>query len=206
MSEIETHLAQYEHIADGLAGEGYAIVDDFLTMQEVNHILELDEFKDGLFHFRKAGIGKSEAKQINEGIRGDYIRWIDKATAAPPLQHYLSRLEELISFVNRSLFLSIRDAEVHMTIYPPGAYYKRHLDQFKADDHRKLSVICYLNAAWTDDNGGQLRMYLPPGHVDVRPDAGRLVCFRSDMIEHEVLPANRERMSLTGWLLDSLRV
>jgi SM-20-related protein len=34
------------------------------------------------------------------------------------------------------------------------------------------------------------------------PEAGRLVCFRSDLIEHEVLPATRERYSLTGWALD----
>jgi SM-20-related protein len=30
------------------------------------------------------------------------------------------------------------------------------------------------------------------------------VCFRSDQIEHEVLPATRERLSLTGWMLDQL--
>lgn len=200
----EHRLSQYEQVVDGLATDGYAVVDEFLTMQEVNHILELDEFKAGLFHFRKAGIGKQSEKQINESIRGDYIRWIDKSTAAPPLQYYFTRLEEMIGLINRSLFLSIRDSEVHMTIYPTGTFYKRHLDQFRTDDHRKLSVLCYLNKDWSDKNGGQLRMYLPGGTVDVRPDAGRLVCFRSDMIEHEVLPANRERLSLTGWLLDRI--
>jgi SM-20-related protein len=45
-------------------------------------------------------------------------------------------------------------------------------------------------------------MYVPDGPVDILPLAGRLVCFRSDQIEHEVLPATRERLSLTGWLLD----
>jgi SM-20-related protein len=202
MPGTEQYLAQYEHIADGLATDGYAIVGKFLTMQEVNHILNLDEFKAGLFHFRKAGIGKQSDKQINEAIRGDYIHWIDKNTAAAPLKHYLDRLQEMILYINRTLFLSIRDTEVHMTIYPRGAYYKRHLDQFRADDHRKLSVICYLNKDWTNYDGGQLRMHLPSGHLDVLPDAGKLVCFRSDMIEHEVLPANRERLSLTGWLLN----
>lgn len=202
MTSPEQYLQQYEHIADGLASEGYAIVDDFLTQQEVNHILNLDEFKEGLFHFRKAGIGKQADKQINEAVRGDYIRWIDKSKAAPPLQHYLMKLDELIRYLNRSLFLSVRDYEVHMTIYPPGTYYKRHLDQFRADDHRKLSAICYLNNGWTDADGGQLRMYLPTGVRDVTPEAGRLVCFRSDKIEHEVMVAHRERLSLTGWLVD----
>jgi SM-20-related protein len=34
---------------------------------------------------------------------------------------------------------------------------------------------------------------------DLLPDAGRLVCFLSDRFPHQVLPARRERFSLTGW-------
>jgi SM-20-related protein len=40
--------------------------------------------------------------------------------------------------------------------------------------------------------------------VDFLPLAGRLVCFRSDQIEHEVIAATRERRSLTGWMLDQV--
>jgi SM-20-related protein len=91
-----------------------------------------------------------------------------------------------------------------MTVYPPGSFYKRHLDQFRKDDHRKLSVICYLNEDWHEEHGGQLRMYLPEETVDFLPLAGRLVCFRSDQIEHEVIAGTRERRSLTGWMLDQV--
>ncbi|MEY4930182.1 MAG: hypothetical protein RI909_906 [Bacteroidota bacterium] len=189
-------------VADGLADHGLAIIDDFLSPSEVQSILQLDEFKNGLLQFKKAGIGKSQEKQINEAIRGDYIEWIDQASAQPALQVYLAKLQELISFVNQNLFLSLKDYEVHMTIYPSGSYYKRHLDQFKKDDHRKLSVICYLNENWIEEEGGQLRIYLPEKSIDVLPLAGRLVCFRSDQLEHEVLPTTRPRLSLTGWILD----
>jgi SM-20-related protein len=47
-------------------------------------------------------------------------------------------------------------------------------------------------------------MYLPgpdgqeTSH-DILPLGGRLVLFLSDLIEHEVLPARRERYSITGW-------
>ena len=196
---------QFDTIADGLADKGYAIVDHFLSAKEVHAILQLDDFKNALLHFKKAGIGKSADKQINEGIRGDYIQWIDKETASPEIKIYLDRLAELTGFINQSLFLSLKDYEVHKTIYPAGTFYKRHLDQFKKDDHRKLSVICYLNENWKEEQGGQLRMYLPDEELDVFPTAGKLVCFRSDEIEHEVLPANRERMSLTGWMLDQIQ-
>jgi SM-20-related protein len=189
-------------VADGLAENGFAVIDNFLSMNEVKSILELDEFQNGMLQFKKAGIGKSQDKQINEGIRGDYIQWIDRASAAPAVQGYLTKLHELISFVNQNLFLSLKDYEVHMTIYPAGSYYKRHLDQFKKDDHRKLSVICYLNENWKEEEGGQLRIYLPDKDMDVLPEAGRLVCFRSDQLEHEVLPSTRPRLSITGWILD----
>jgi SM-20-related protein len=192
----------FDRIADGLSDNGYAVIDNFLSLKEVEAILDLDIFTEGIHHFKKAGIGKEHQLQINEAIRGDYIRWIDKSTSPPPARVYLDRLSELTSFLNQSLFLSLKDYEVHFTIYPPGSYYKRHLDQFKKDDHRKLSVICYLNRGWEETHGGQLRMHLEGGSQDFLPLAGRLVCFRSDQVEHEVLPATRERLSLTGWLLD----
>jgi len=31
-----------------------------------------------------------------------------------------------------------------------------------------------------------------------------MVCFRSDLLEHEVLPTKKERKSLTGWMRDQL--
>jgi len=192
----------FETIADNLANEGYAVIDNFLSDKETEQLVQLDEFQNGLLHMRKAGIGQPSDFRINESIRGDYIRWIDKATAVAPLKVYIGRLNDLMRFINRSLFLSLKDLELHTTVYPAGACYKRHLDQFKPGDHRKLSVICYLNKDWTGDLGGHLRMYPKSGMLDVLPLAGRLVCFRSDIIEHEVLPSKKERLSVTGWMLD----
>jgi SM-20-related protein len=194
----------FEPIADGLAERGFAIVQNFLTLAEVEAIVQLDSFTNHAASFKKAGIGKDQQKQINEAVRGDYIQWIDRKTASPELHVFLDRLQELTGFLNRSLFLSLKDFEIHMTVYPPGAFYKRHIDQFRKDDHRILSVICYLNQNWVADDGGQLRLHLDEGAIDVQPTAGTLVCFRSDQLEHEVLPAHRQRLSLTGWILDQL--
>jgi SM-20-related protein len=156
-------------LVDGIASDGFSIVDDFLSQKEVDSMLELDEFKNSLLQFKKAGIGNNDNKQINEGIRGDYIQWIDRATAPDPLLNYLSKLKDLINAVNQGLFLSLKDYEVHLTNYPTGSYYKRHLDQFKKDDHRKLSVICYLNKDWKAEEGGQLRIYDQDKALDVLP-------------------------------------
>lgn len=194
----------FESIADGLADNGFGVVDQFLSQQEVNNILLVDEFKRSGAGFKKAGIGKINASLINEAIRGDHIHWLEKDTAPQSVKIFLDKMESLTKFINEALFLSLKDFEVHYTVYPAGSYYKRHLDQFKNDDHRKLSVICYLNNNWKEEHGGQLRLYLQEQSLDILPIAGRLVCFRSDQIEHEVLPATRERLSITGWLLDQL--
>src|SRR5690606_10977514 len=104
---------------------------------------------------------------------------------------------------NRELLLGLYEYEGHVTVYPPGRFYRRHVDQFRGAQHRKLSVILYLNDDWAKDDGGELRMYLPDGEgervLDVLPEAGTLVAFLSHEIPHEVLPAKRERLSLTGW-------
>jgi SM-20-related protein len=198
---IKNQFLAFETIADGLAGKGYVVIDQFLGDVEVRQILNLGVFQSESMN--KAGIGK-ENRQFNESIRGDSILWLDRHTVQPALALYLNRLDELRIFLNQSLFLSLKDYEVHLAWYPAGAFYKRHLDQFRSDDHRKLSAILYLNEDWQESDGGQLRMYLNDETHDFFPIAGRLVCFRSDLIEHEVLPATRERLSITGWLLDQL--
>jgi SM-20-related protein len=191
----------FETIADGLANTGYAVADNFLSPSAIQDVLGLDLFRED--QLKRAGIGK-ENKQINEGIRGDFIKWIDKTDTPDAIKKYTNELDALSEFLNQSLYLSLKDYEVHLALYPAGSFYKRHLDQFKSDDHRKLSVILYLNQDWNESHGGQLRMYLANDTVDLLPLSGRLVCFRSDLIEHEVLPATRTRMSITGWMLDQL--
>ncbi|MCY7356586.1 MAG: 2OG-Fe(II) oxygenase, partial [Rudanella sp.] len=78
-------------------------------------------------------------------------------------------------------------------------------DQFRTDSRRRLSVVCYLNTRWQENHGGQNALYLPTENgpeqtVTVSPISGGLVCFESGRLEHEVLPATRERLSVTGWL------
>lgn len=198
----------FNQLADDLSDKGYGIIDSFLSDAEVRAVLEvLDGYREE-GAFKRAGIGQAEQHQVNTGQRGDLIRWIEPDKAKDPTQVYLSRMRELMQFINRTCFLSLKDFEFHYTVYPVGTFYKRHLDQFKLDDHRKLSVICYLNFDWKPEDGGQLRMYKPEGTseeaIDVWPLAGRMVCFRSDLLEHEVLPTGRERKSLTGWMRDQL--
>lgn len=194
----------FEQIVDDLAEKGFSVTDSFLDNNEINAILSVDEFKNRMLHFKKAGIGNSASLKINESVRGDYISWIDTKKAHLSISVYVNRLNALQVYLNKTLFLSLKDIELHLTSYPVGSYYRRHVDQFKQQDHRKISVILYLNRDWRSEQGGQLRVYSQSNEIDIFPVAGRLVCMRSDLIEHEVLPASRERLSVTGWMLDQL--
>jgi SM-20-related protein len=40
--------------------------------------------------------------------------------------------------------------------------------------------------------------------VDIFPEGGKLVVFLSGESPHEVLPTNKERISITGWFKDSI--
>lgn len=198
-----------ESIANDLSQKNYAMVDNFLTVTQVESILsqiqrllEEDEFK-------QAGIGASHQFHVNKEIRKDKVFWIDPNKAMGATQALVDRLRQLMRYINRTCFLGLKDFEMHYAVYPKGAFYKRHLDQFKASDHRRLTFICYLNKDWALSDGGLLRLYLKnpdsqEAPFDIAPLAGRLVCFRSDLLEHEVLECQRQRYSVTGWMLDQL--
>ncbi len=110
-------------------------------------------------------------------------------------------LEGLRQQLNESFFLGLQSFECHLAHYPPGARYESHIDQARssigAESERAISFVIYLNEAWQKDDGGEL-VFCQSGEL-VLPLLGRLALFRSDTIEHEVLPSRRDRWSLTGW-------
>ncbi len=112
-------------------------------------------------------------------------------------------LEQLRLAVNESLLVGLFEFEGHFAVYPPGTFYRRHLDRFSDHDARVLTCILYLNEDWDADDGGQLRIHsdaiAPAAQLDVLPEGGTFVGFLSAEFPHEVLPARCERMAITGW-------
>lgn len=149
---------------------------------------------------RPAAIGRGGERQRRPEIRGDLVRWIERACAARCETRVLARIERLRLGLNRRLQLGAFDLELHWALYPPGAAYARHVDQPRGSDARVVSLVLYLNEGWRAADGGALRLYAAGGAIDVLPEAGTLVAFRSEGLPHEVLPARRERLALTGWL------
>jgi SM-20-related protein len=202
----------FEKAIDSLADTGYAIIDGFLDPDQTRWLREEAIHRFTNDRFKRAGIGHQENYQVDREIRRDFIHWVSRGNLGPEGAFFFDKLDAFTQFVNRTCFLGICEAELHFAIYPPGAFYRRHLDAFNDDDARKLSFICYLNEQdWSAADGGQLRIFLPEENngasmLDILPVGGRMVCFRSELLEHEVLPANRERISLTGWLRNRLQL
>ena len=190
----------FEPIVDALAGPGWCVVPGFLSGPETAALARECRQAHDQGGFHRAGVGRGQA-EVRSEIRGDEVRWVDEHQAGPALEAVLARLESLRQAVNRSLFLGLFDLELHFAVYPPGAGYGRHLDRFRDDDRRSLTTILYLNQDWTAEDGGLLRFWpeADARPIDLLPAGGTLVTFLSDQFWHEVLPARRERLSLTGW-------
>lgn len=187
-------------VVAALAGPGWHIAPGFLDAGETEALREECRRAHAVGQFHPAGVGQGQARTLSE-IRGDHVLWIEESQAGPALKVALEKLETLRQAVNQAFFLGLFDVELHFAVYPPGAGYQRHLDRFRADDRRSLTVILYLNADWTREDGGLLRFW-PQDHgeaLEIVPAGGTLVTFLSERFWHEVLPARRERLSLTGW-------
>lgn len=178
---------------------GVSVSRDFLPAAAVAALAQEARslYADGAF--RQAGVGRGGGRTLASEIRGDQVRSLDEAAATAPQAAFWQALHALKAELNAALFLGLAEFEGHYAAFPVGAHYVKHLDRFAESDARVISAVLYLNAGWTAELGGALRLYGENGWEDVLPEAGSLVVFRSDSVHHEVLPASRLRFSLTGW-------
>lgn len=189
----------FEPISDDVAQRGWSLQPGAIDADLVAALARECRARAAAGELSPAGIGRGDGQQVREGIRGDRIDWLEPGQAKP-CDHYLELMDALRLQLNRELFLGLEDFEAHFALYPPGAFYQKHLDRFRDDDRRAVSAVLYLNPDWLPGEGGELRLYLADGAThDVQPEAGTLVVFLSGDLPHEVLPASRERLSLTGW-------
>jgi SM-20-related protein len=186
-------------VEQGLRSRGFAIVQDLFAGDLVLALAKEAAELAGSGALRPAAVGRSGGERHLPALRGDVIQWLEPRGDAGPIDRFLAACDDLREQLNRRLLLGMRSLEAHIAWYPPGAGYRRHRDTFRDDDSRVLSLTCYLNPAWTPDDGGALRLHLPEGPLDVLPLLGTSVLFLSAEIEHEVLPARRPRASLAAW-------
>jgi SM-20-related protein len=195
--------ALYDRMARSLIDQSWVVVDDFLPPDLTTDLRTEIQALAATGSLRPAGIGRGDTFGVHPEVRSDAIAWLDEASLTPPQRLAWAHLARLQKGLNRRLFLGLESFETHLTAYAPGAAYAKHLDRFRDSSLRTVSFIIYLNEAWTPNHGGALRLF-DRDHPDrtasdVEPIGGRLACFLSSEIWHEVLPTAVPRYSLTGW-------
>lgn len=189
----------FESIALDIIDRGFTIqpnaVPVELASDLLSHLKAMHSEK-----FSPAGIGRDDNHTVNAFVRTDEICWITGDSDAG--KAWLEWTAGLQSYLNRRLLLGLFSFESHFAHYAPNDYYKKHLDAFKGEANRRLSLVVYLNPGWLPEDGGELAIYTGETCSDivkVTPAYATLVAFLSEDFPHEVLPAQRDRYSIAGW-------
>lgn len=201
MQNIQAVRAGLPSIADDLARQGWSAREDYFSQDLCAALLADMRAQEEAGKLTSAGIGRDQAQQIESGIRNDRTLWLTGRTEAP--RRLLAQMEELRLELNRELFLGLFEYEAHYALYPPGGFYKKHIDSFRGAKSRVISTVVYLTPGWQEEDGGHLVLYHPENEAQpirkIMPCAGTLAIFLSEEVPHEVLPPARERASIAGW-------
>jgi len=182
-----------------LSAVGISIRDRFIAPSQIRSLVDCAHARCARGEFAAARIGNNASLQRRADIRGDFTCWL-REPLRPMERALLEELELLRLELNREAYLGLFELELHYAWYPPGVGYARHLDQPHGSTQRKVSLALYLNMEWAPDAGGALRIFDALDEFkDIEPIAGRLVCFVTQGREHAVLPARRDRLSVSGW-------
>jgi len=186
----------FEFLAAGLERDAYVVQPDGLPPEVAKALAEYAaRIEAEAFH--AATVGRGAEQQRNRFVRRDRIHWMDDRI--PVLEPWRRWTEALRVQLNRQLFLGLFSFESHVAHYRPGDFYRRHVDAFRGEANRLVSLVCYLNEGWIEGDGGELVLYTPVGPVTVPPVHRTVVLFLSEEMPHEVKPARRDRYSVTGW-------
>lgn len=196
------------HQLESLENDGYVVVET--SKSPLINIPELKKLSLRLYHkqyFKAATIVESKNAQPIQEIRNDFTLWIDEqkwpegltASENEALKHYCQFLSLTRETLKNYFRVSLNSYETHFAVYPKGHFYKKHVDQTATNNRRYFSFVLYLNEQWSPADGGQLVGYKAENKIfEVLPLAPNLIVFKSSL-EHEVLPAMKERFSITGW-------
>jgi SM-20-related protein len=191
----------FESLIEGVLADQFASVPDFLAPDLVAGLRAnlQSRLQGGNMH--PAGIGRAIGHQTDATVRGDLISWLDDHPDDLYEKEFLATIHRFMNYLNQTCYTGLNAMEFHYAIYGPESFYLRHKDQFRSDSGRRFSIVTYLNEDWLPIDGGALVLYPENAGAKVYfPEGGRMTFFKSDVVEHEVLPTLRPRMSLTGWL------
>lgn len=100
-------------------------------------------------------------------VRGDKVLWVDRKSIE---QSKMRAVNEMLEAIDRLVLTELATrvpqlkglqdrTDPMLAIYPAnGSRFQKHVDN-TARDGRRLTVLCYLNRSWNEQDGGQLRVF-----------------------------------------------
>lgn len=183
-----------------LTVDGYFLRSRFLRYSLCYSIIQ----RGAQRHPRSAMVGgAASTARVDTAVRTDRIAWVT-ADEEPEVHNRFSRLGKAME---QQLRIVLARFDVQFAVYEgvqkdmegnvaPFSGYTKHFDALPSQaTPRRLTAVVYLNQC----KGGQLRLHLKDKHLDVAPEQGLLCVFRSELLEHEVLPVETDRYALTAW-------
>lgn len=192
--------ARFEDLITGYLKDKVGISEHFLSDDLCEHLKDNLLALNAEHLLKSAGVGNDGLWVHNDLIRRDSIYWLDKEHNNVYENEFFEKIDAFIVYLNQTCYANIKSYEFHYSLYEVGDFYRKHLDQFKDDSHRQFSMVSYLNPNWKTNDGGELLIHQTDNNQMVTPTQGKMVFFKSNELEHEVLVTNERRMSVTGWL------
>jgi SM-20-related protein len=199
--EAMNEAQQMASAVEKLGADSYSVSIGMLPLDLIASLAAEQRRREDLDELVRAGTGRGEGQAVGSAQRQANSSWFGEGTAAE--RHYLAFAERMRLAINRRLFLGLFEFEAQFLHYPPGGFYRRHIDALRGERNRIVSMIAYLNEDWTTADGGALSVWAAGGVgepiEDVVPLAGTIVLMLSEEVPHESRVAQRERRAIAGW-------
>jgi hypothetical protein len=202
-----------------LKTHGYLILENVIpeTTQQQATEQTLNMVSSNKLHAAGSSKSAEDDPFRDNKARTDLTTWLHHDEETGALQEIMTSLfvrlgSDLSKIIN--LRKHWKQAEYQLAYYKgcettPG-YYEKHRDAFPDDGsnedgeaQRRLTTICYVNHAWKQGDGGQLRIWERKSdgrqNKDIDPIGGRLVVFLSGAVDHQVMATHKDRVAITAW-------
>ncbi|MFD2288080.1 2OG-Fe(II) oxygenase [Pedobacter petrophilus] len=190
----------FDCLIDSYIRDKVGIAENFLSAPLAAHLTENLKTLFANQQLKSAGIGNAIVASQDKLVRSDVIYWLDRTHENQYENDFFDLMDKFVLYLNQTCYTGITGYEFHYTLYDPGTFYKKHIDQFKNNGSRQYSMIMYLNIGWAFGDGGELCIYHLAHTQNISPDNGKSVFFKSSDLAHEVLVTSKQRLSITGWL------
>ena len=183
--------ARFEELIEGFVTGNIGISETFLSIPLAAALQKNLLLLNAESLMLQAGIVNAIVRDNAQKIRGDKTHWLEENSKNDAELEFMETVGQFMGHLNRTCFTGLNACEFHYALYEKGTAYGRHKDRLRNDDNRKFTLISY----------GQLLIHHDDeSTTSISPDNQKTIFFQSDVLEHEVLLANRKRMSISGWL------